>query len=87
MTMPGFATKLEEDKGSVSKTLYFIDKETYYPIRMIGENYSVENPEQKIFIDQKYYNIKFNLKVNEDIQFNTTEKSITGFEYIEMKPE
>ena len=87
MTMPGFAIKLEEDEGSVSKTLYFIDKETYYPIRMIGENYSVENPEQKYFIDQKYYDIKFNIKIDENAQFNTTEKSITRFEKKEMKPE
>ena len=87
MTMPGFATKLEEDEGSVSKTLYFIDKETYYPISMIGEYYSVENPEQKYFIDQKYYDIHFNINIDENAQFNTSEKSIATFEKKEMKPE
>ena len=38
MTMPGFATKLEENEGSISKTLYFIDKETFYPIKTKGES-------------------------------------------------
>ena len=47
MTMPGFATRLEESEGSILKTLYLIDKRTYYPIRMRGENYSINSPEQK----------------------------------------
>lgn len=86
MTMPGFATKLEDNEGSISKTLYFIDKQTYYPIRIKGENYSIENPEQKVLIDQKYYDIKFNLTIDEDVQFNTSDESITGFEKKEVKP-
>jgi len=86
MTMPGFATKLEENEGSVSKTLYFINKQTYYPIKMKGESYSLENPEQKFFIDQKYYDIKFNLEIDEDIQFRTSNEIIKGFEIKEMKP-
>lgn len=87
MTMPGFATRLEDSEGSISKTLYFIDKQTYYPIRMKGENYSIENPEEKIFINQKYYDIKFNLKIDEDVQFNTSDESITGFELKEIEPQ
>ena len=85
-TMPGFATKLEEKEGSISKTLYFIDKETFYPIKTIGESYSIENPNKKMFIDQRYYDIKFNLKINEDEQFNTLDRLIMGYEKIEMKP-
>jgi len=87
MTMPGFATKLENNEGSISKTLYFIDKETYYPIRIKGESYSTDNPKQKVFIEQRYYDIKFNLTVDEYIQFNTLNESMLGFEIIEMKPE
>jgi len=87
MTMPGFATKLEENEGGVSKTLYFIDRQTYYPIKMKGESYSLENPEQKFFIEQKYYNIKFNLEIDEDVQFSTSNEIIKGFEIQEIKPE
>ncbi len=52
MTMPGFATKLEDNSGSISKTIYFIDMQTNYPIKVKGEFYTTENPRQKTFIDQ-----------------------------------
>lgn len=87
VTMPGFATELENNEGSISKTLYFIDKEIYYPIRIKGESYSIDKPEQRMFIDQRYYDIDFNLTIDEEIQFNTSDESITGFEIREMKPE
>lgn len=87
MTMPGFAIELEKNEGSISKNYYFIDKETNYPIRMVGESYSTDNPEQKIFIDQMYYDIKFNLIIDENVQFNTSSESIKEFENKEMKPE
>jgi hypothetical protein len=87
MTMPSFSIRLEENKGNVSKTYYYIDKETYYPIKMRGESYSTDNPKQKFFIDQRYYDIKFNLAIDENVQFNTSSESIKGFEHKEMKPE
>ena len=87
MTMPGFATELKDNEGSISKTFYFIDKETHYPIKIKAENYSRESPEQKIFMEQSYYDIHFNLKIDEQIQFNTSNESIIGFEKREMKPE
>lgn len=87
ISMPSFGARLEDKQGSVSKTLYFIDKETLYPIRMRGESYSKDNPKQSFFIDQSYYDIKFNLIIDENIQFNTSDKSIEGFENMEMKPE
>jgi hypothetical protein len=87
MTMPSFSIRLEDNKGNVSKTLYYIDKETYYPIKMRRESYSTENPEQMVFIDQRYYDIKFNLIINENAEFNTSHESIVGFEKREMKPE
>jgi len=87
MTMPGFEIKLEDNKGSVSSTIYCIDKKTYYPIRMRGEFYSIDNQESKAFIDQRYYDIKFNLAIDEDVQFNTTDKSITGFDITDMRPD
>ena len=87
ISMPSFGARLEDRQGNVSKTLYCIDRETYYPIRMRGESYSKDNPGQSFFIDQRYYDIKFNLIIDENIQFNTTDKSIVGFEKREMKPE
>jgi len=87
MTMPGFAIELQDSKGSISKTLYFIDKKSNYPIEVKSEFYSTENPQQKTFMDQKYYDIEFNFTIDEYVQFNTTDKSITGFEKTEMKPE
>lgn len=87
MTMPGFATKLEHNEGGISKTFYFISKETNYPIRMKGVSYFTDEPEKKMFIDQRYYDIKFNLTINENAQFNTSNKAVKGFEQIEMKPE
>ena len=85
--MPGFAIALEDQDGSISITKYFIDKETNYPIRIISESYSADNPDQKVFLDQKYYDLKFNIEIDEQIQFNTTDESLTGFEKIEMKPQ
>ena len=87
MTMPGFATELKDDKGSISKTLYFIDKEKFYPNRIKGESYSIDNPEQKAFIEQRYYDIKFNISIDELVRFNTTNEAIKGYKVLEMKPE
>ncbi len=86
ITMPGFETRLEESNGSVSKTLYVIDKKTNYPIRMKGENYSTQSPEQRFFIDQEYYDIEFNPKIDEDFMFNTSIDTIEVSEIKEMKP-
>lgn len=87
MTMPGFEMVHKDNKGSISKTIYFIDKKTYYPIGVKSEFYSTENPQQKTFMNQKYDDIKFNLTIDEQVQFNTTDKSIAGFEKTEMKPD
>ena len=87
MTMPGFAMVLQDSKGSISKILYFIAKKSNYPIEVKSEFYSTENPQQKTFMDQKYYDIEFNLTIDEHVQFNTTDISIIGFEKTDMKPE
>lgn len=87
MSMPGFFTELENNQGNISETLYCIDKETYYPLRVKGESYMIDNPEQKTFMDQKYYDIKFNLAIDEENEFKTSEESFTGYEPREMEPE
>jgi len=86
VTMPGFATKLENYDGIVSKTQYFIDKKTHYPIAIKGESYSTDNPEQKAFLQQRYYDIKFNTTINENDEFNTSEESLKGFKITEKRP-
>lgn len=86
MTMPGFATELENSEGSISDTYYYIDKNTYYPIGIRGENYSMDNPKQRVYIDQKYYDIEFNLDIDEQVLFNTSYESVTGFKIREIKP-
>jgi hypothetical protein len=87
MSMPGFASRLEDKEGIISRTYYFINKNTNYPIAIKGESYSIDNPEQKMFIDQKYYDIEFNQVIDEDDQFNTSDELISRFEKIEIKPE
>lgn len=86
-SMPGFAYKPEDDEGSISKTSYFIDKETYFPLKMTGIFYSADDPEQKTFIDQRYFDIKFNIEINESEKFNTTLATAVGFKTKEMLPE
>lgn len=86
-TMPGFAWKPEDSEGSVSRTLYFIDSRNYYPVRMLAENYSAENPDQKSFIDQIYYDIEFNLEIDENMQFDTSSESLIGYEIKEIQPQ
>jgi hypothetical protein len=87
MTMPGFAVNLEDKKGQVSTNIYCIDKSTYYPLMMKGESFSLANTDPKIFMEQYYYDIKFNLIIDEDFCFNTSLDKLTGFTLREMKPE
>lgn len=87
ITMPGYGIQLEDSEGSISISSYFIDIETYYPIRIHIVNYFTENPKEKIFIDQRYYDIKFNLSLDEDVQFNTSDESMRGFEQEEIIPD
>jgi hypothetical protein len=84
--LPGFAYQLEESVGDMSKTIFFIDKNSYYPIRMYEESYSVQDPDQKYFIDQIYYDIEFNLHIDEAIQFDTSTKEYEGYSIAEMEP-
>jgi hypothetical protein len=87
ITMPGFAARLEDRKGNISETYYYIDKTRYYPIKMKGESYSADQYQQKFFIEQLYYDIRFNLLIDEDVRFNTSDETILGYEPKEMKPE
>jgi hypothetical protein len=86
VSMPGFALKLEKNVGAISEAIYIIEKQTCYPIKIKAENYSIDNPEEKYFMDQIYYDIKFNLKIDE-VQFSTAVEMMNGYELIEMKPE
>jgi hypothetical protein len=85
-SMPGFETKLEDSEGSTSRTLFIIDQQNYYPLRMYAENYSTVDPEQKFFIDQTYYDIKFNIEIDDNIQFITSDESVNGYLLTEKEP-
>lgn len=86
-SMPGFAIRPEYSEGSISYTTYYVDMETYYPIGMKGVSYSVQNPGEKSFIEQRYYDINFNTWIDEQAMFDTSEESVTGFEILEIKPD
>jgi hypothetical protein len=86
-TMPGFGIKLLENEGSIAETLYIIDKETFYPLEMKGENYHIDNPGQRFFIKQTYCGIVFNPLIDETQYFDTSPGSLSGLEIIEMRPE
>lgn len=85
-TMPGFAYKLKDKKGNVSIIKIFIDKANYYPIRMIMENYSNDNPEQIFFTDQTYYDLKFNLEIDTLREFNTSMFVFDKYKIVEIRP-
>jgi hypothetical protein len=84
--LPGFAYELEDYEGVISTTLLYINKLTYYPIRMKSENYSIENPGEIFFLDQTYSDLKFNINMDEKVLFNTSDDSLFGFKINERKP-
>jgi hypothetical protein len=85
-SMPGFAIKLKDKDGNISLTILFISKLNYYPVRMRLENYSINNPEKTFFTDQTYYDLKFNVKIDTAVRFNTSSDSLIGYSINEMKP-
>lgn len=85
-TMPGYAYKLQDKPGNISITKIFIDKVNYYPIRMIMENYSNDNPEQIFFTDQTYYDLIFNVKIDTLREFNTSMVVLDKYEIVEIRP-
>ncbi len=86
VTMPGFAISLEKRDGNISETRYFISKDNYYPLGMLSEFYNTDNPDIRVFMGQKYYDILLNQKIEED-QYNTSESSLSGFEIQQIKPD
>jgi hypothetical protein len=86
-SMPSFAVELSDSPGNISNSLFFIDKETYYPAGIKGENYTVDSPEKRYFIYQKYFDIDFNPSLNEDTLFNTSIEAIKGYRIAEIKPD
>lgn len=82
--MPGFH-KFENDTNRVETMILFIDKLSYYPQRLRMEVYFIDNPDNVYFTDNTFYNIKFNLELNDSL-FNTSEKVIKGFRINEIKP-
>jgi hypothetical protein len=86
-SMPGFLIRLEVLEGNISETLFVIDKRTNYPVRMKGTSYMSDQAERKNFIDQNYYDIVFNPRIDETVYFDTSVESLKGFEIREMQPD
>lgn len=82
--MPGFH-KFENDTNRVETMILYIDKLNYYPRRIRMEVYFIDEPDHIYFTDNTFFNLKFNLKLNDSL-FNTAEKVIDGFRINEMKP-
>ncbi len=82
---PGFATKLVDAPGAVSRTVYIIDRQTYYPLGMKAVNHDLSNPDQRFFIDQTYYDIQFNIEIDDKAQFNTSTDSFSGYAIKEIR--
>ena len=85
-SMPGYAYKLQNKDGNVSMIWIFINKLNYYPVRMIMNNYSKDNPEKIYFTDQTYYDLKFNIKLDTMREFNTSTEVIERYKITEMIP-
>jgi len=82
--MPGFY-KYTIDTTRVETMILFIDKQNFYPQRMRLEVYFVDNPDNIYFVDNTFYNLKFNLELNDSL-FNTSGIVIKDFRINEIKP-
>lgn len=85
-SMPGFMTKLEKNDGWISEATLIIDKATSYPYRMKNKGYMADKPEQVMFLDQTYFDIVFNIDIDQNLYFNTSLESLSGYEISEMHP-
>lgn len=83
--MPGFHM-FEIDTNRVETMILFIDKLNYYPQRIRMEVYFIDNPDNVYFTDNTFYDIKFNLELNDSL-FNTSEQVIKGYSISDIKPQ
>jgi len=84
--MPGFSFKLVDMQGSVSTTTFIINKLNYYPICIKSVDYSMENVNQKYFMEQTYFDININVPFDEHDRFNTSRDLLKGFKIREIEP-
>jgi hypothetical protein len=84
--LPGFKSKLIDMDGNISITLLNIDKSNYYPIRVRMENYQINNPEAIFYIDQLYFDLKFNINIDDIERFNISDEILNGFKITEKTP-
>ena len=82
--IPGFYN-YTIDTSRVETMILFIDKLNFYPQRIRMEVYFFDNPDNVYFTDNTFYNIKFNLELNDSL-FVTSDEVISGFKINEIKP-
>uniref|UniRef100_UPI003216DF8F hypothetical protein n=1 Tax=uncultured Draconibacterium sp. TaxID=1573823 RepID=UPI003216DF8F len=85
-SLPGFKYKLIDIENNGSVILLNIAKSDYYPIRVRMEDYKIDNPKKRFFIDQLYFDLKFNFKIDDKKQFNTSDQILNGFKTIDKIP-
>lgn len=84
-SMPGFMSELQDAPGNVSILTLFIDNNTNYPIQVNMDNFSKDQPQQRFFTHQRYFDLQFNVSI-EDKVFDTSDQSTAGYQLQEMKP-
>lgn len=82
--MPGFHT-FENDTNRMETMHLFIDKLNFYPQRIRMEVYFIDQPAKVYFTDNTFYNIQFNMNLNDSL-FNTSDELLQGFKIEEMMP-
>ncbi len=82
--MPGFY-KFEIDTNRVETTILYINKLNFYPQRVRTEVYFIDNPNNVYFTDNIFYDIKFNIEINDSL-FNTLDETVKGFTVNGIKP-
>ena len=85
-SLPGFNYKLIDMEGNIPIIILNIDKSNYYPIRVRMENYQTNKPKERFFVDQLYFDLKFNFNIDDKEQFDTSDEILNGFKTTEITP-
>lgn len=77
-TMPGFNNDFTENIGIVETSYFYINKNNYFPIKLRFELYDKDDPEKIYFTDHQFFDIIFNLEINDKI-FSNFKKNFDNY--------
>jgi hypothetical protein len=80
--MPGFYKSII-DTNRVETMILYIGKSDFYPRKMRLEVFFIDNPKIVYYTDNNFYNIEFNLKLNDSL-FLTSNNIVKGFKINEI---